>query len=67
MNIDKLEEIYIADFSFGKDICSDIKITKGMVSSLTVIGDNHSNMQIDTALQPGNSGGPIVNIKKERW
>lgn len=64
-DIDKLEEIYVAGYPFGKDISESIKITKGIVSSLTGIGNNLSNMQIDAALQPGNSGGPIINSDGE--
>ncbi len=64
-DIDKLEEIYVAGFPYGKDISESIKITKGIVSSITGIGNNLSNMQIDAALQPGNSGGPIINSSGE--
>jgi len=42
---------------------SSIKVTKGIVSSLSGLGNNVSNIQIDAALQPGNSGGPIFNDK----
>jgi len=38
-----------------------VKVTKGIISSLTGIGNNCSNIQIDAALQPGNSGGPILD------
>ena len=40
-----------------------MKVTKGIISSLTGIGNNFSNIQIDAALQPGNSGGPILDDK----
>ena len=40
-----------------------MKVTKGIISSLTGIGNNFSNIQIDAALQPGDSGGPILDDK----
>ena len=58
-----LQDIYVAGYPFGKKISTSIKITKGIVSSLTGIGNNYSNFQIDAAIQPGNSGGPILNDK----
>jgi len=58
-----LEEIYVAGYPFGKSISGSIKVTKGVVSSLSGLGNNYSNLQIDASLQPGNSGGPIVNKK----
>ena len=56
-----LDEIYVAGYPFGKMVSSSVKVTKGVVSALTGMGDNYSNIQIDAALQPGNSGGPIIN------
>ena len=58
-----LEDIYVAGYPFGKVVSSSVKVTKGVVSALTGIGNNYSNIQIDAALQPGNSGGPIINQK----
>ncbi|MDC1322056.1 trypsin-like peptidase domain-containing protein [Pseudomonadales bacterium] len=58
-----LEEIYVAGFPFGKNVSASLKVTKGIVSSLAGLSNNYSNIQIDAALQPGNSGGPIVNEK----
>lgn len=62
-NADLLEEIYVAGFPFGESISKTVKVTMGIVSSLSGIGNNFSNLQIDAALQPGNSGGPILNNK----
>jgi S1-C subfamily serine protease len=60
-NPELLQEIYVAGYPFGRKISTSVKVTKGIVSSLTGIGNNFSNIQIDAALQPGNSGGPILN------
>ena len=58
-----LQDVYVAGYPFGKNISSSVKVTKGIISSLTGIGNNFSNIQIDAALQPGNSGGPILDEK----
>jgi S1-C subfamily serine protease len=58
-----LEPIYVAGFPFGKSISSSLKVTKGIVSSLSGGGDDYARIQIDAAIQSGNSGGPIVNTK----
>ena len=58
-----LQDIYVAGYPFGRRVSTSVKVTKGIVSSLTGIGNNFSNIQIDAALQPGNSGGPILNDK----
>jgi len=56
-----LQDIVAAGFPFGESISSTIKVTKGVVSSLSGLGDNSGQIQIDAALQPGNSGGPIID------
>ena len=56
-----LQDIYVAGFPFGNAISSSLKVTKGVVSSESGIGNNYSNIQIDAAIQPGNSGGPILD------
>ena len=58
-----LQDIYVERFPFGKTISSSVKVTKGIISSLSGIGNNYSNIQIDAAIQPGNSGGPILDEK----
>lgn len=55
------QDIYVAGYPFGNLISSTIKITRGIISSVSGLGNNYSNVQIDAALQPGNSGGPIVD------
>lgn len=56
-----LQDIIVAGYPFGERVSSTLKFTKGIVSSLAGIGNNYSEIQIDAALQPGNSGGPIVD------
>ena len=56
-----LEEIYAAGFPFGEALGGSVKVTKGIVSATSGLGDDESTVQIDAALQPGNSGGPILN------
>ena len=56
-----LQDIIVAGYPFGERVSSSVKFTKGIVSSLAGLGNNYSEMQIDAALQPGNSGGPIVD------
>ena len=56
-----LQDVYVAGYPFGKAISTSVKVTKGIISSLTGVGNNSSNIQIDAALQSGNSGGPIID------
>ena len=56
-----LQDVYVAGYPFGRRVSTGIKVTKGIISSLTGIGNNFSQIQIDAALQPGNSGGPILD------
>ncbi len=56
-----MEEIFVAGYPYGNAISSTLKVTRGIVSSLAGARNNYSKIQIDAAIQPGNSGGPIVN------
>ena len=60
-NAELMQEVYVAGYPFGDSLSNSVKITKGIVSSLTGLFNNFSNVQIDAALQPGNSGGPIFD------
>jgi len=57
-----MQTIYAAGYPFGDAVSTSVKVTGGIVSSLVGIGNNVSNLQIDAALQPGNSGGPIIDV-----
>ncbi len=56
-----LQEIVVAGYPFGDKVSSTIKFTQGVVSSIAGLGNDYSQIQIDAALQPGNSGGPILD------
>jgi S1-C subfamily serine protease len=55
------KDVVVAGFPFGDDFSSSIKITKGVVSAKRGAGDNTGQFQLDAAVQPGNSGGPIYD------
>jgi len=60
---DLLEEIFVAGYPLGLKVSNSLKVSGGRVSSLAGYGDNYANFQIDAAMNPGNSGGPIINKK----
>ena len=55
------EKVVAMGYPYGKTVSSEIKLTSGSVSSLSGLGDEFTRMQIDAALQPGNSGGPLFD------
>jgi S1-C subfamily serine protease len=56
------EEIVTAGFPYKDILSSGIKITTGIVSSLAGIRNDTKVMQITAPIQPGNSGGPLIDI-----
>ena len=57
----KLQRIIAAGYPLGKSLSDDLKFTSGIVSSLKGLNDDSTLIQIDAALNKGNSGGPIVD------
>ena len=57
-NPKKLQKIYVAGYPFGKGLSDDLKISSGIISSLKGVQDNSNELQIDAAINHGNSGGP---------
>jgi serine protease Do len=55
------EKVLVAGFPYGELYSNTIKVTGGMVSAVKGMGDNIAQFQIDAAVQPGNSGGPIYD------
>ncbi|MDC3387494.1 S1C family serine protease [Candidatus Pelagibacter ubique] len=57
----KLQRIIAAGYPLGKSLSDDLKFTSGIISSLKGLNDDSTLIQIDAALNKGNSGGPIIN------
>jgi len=62
-NASLLDDIIVAGYPFSSALSTSVKVTRGVVSSLAGIKNDYSQIQFDAALQPGNSGGPILNEK----
>jgi hypothetical protein len=58
-----MQDVYVSGYPFGRMVSTSVKVTRGIISSLTGYGNNFSGLQIDAAIQPGNSGGPIFDEK----
>jgi S1-C subfamily serine protease len=53
-------DVTVAGFPLP-DLLGGLNITRGAVTSLKGIGGDGINMQISAPVQPGNSGGPVLN------
>jgi hypothetical protein len=55
------EDIVAVGFPLTGMLSDSIKVTTGNINSLAGIGNDTRYVQISTPIQPGNSGGPIVD------
>ena len=55
------ERVLVVGFPYGDLFSNTIKVTGGMVSANKGMGDDSGQFQVDAAVQPGNSGGPIYD------
>ena len=55
------EDVMALGFPLGDILGSEIKATKGNVSSLSGFEGNKDYLQFTAPIQPGNSGGPLLN------
>ena len=55
------EDVLVAGYPYGELFSNTIKVTKGIVSANKGVGDDSSQFQMDAAVQPGNSGGPVYD------
>lgn len=55
------DHVFTIGFPAWNILGTNPKYTEGVVSSLSGIGDSKNLMQITVPIQPGNSGGPLVD------
>mgnify|MGYP001159682912 CR=1 FL=1 len=56
----KLKRIIVAGYPFGLELSDDLKFNSGIITSIKGLGNDSTRIQIDAAINKGNSGGPIV-------
>ncbi len=56
------EDVLIAGFPLGSILSSGINVTVGTVSAQMGMGDDKRRFQFTAPVQPGNSGGPVLDM-----
>ena len=56
------EEIVMVGFPLAEDLATGAKVTTGVVSALAGMKDDSRFLQISAPVQPGNSGGPLLDM-----
>jgi hypothetical protein len=55
------ESIIVAGYPLAGLLSSGLNVTTGSVSALAGLGDDRRQLQITAPVQPGNSGGPVLD------
>ncbi len=55
------ESVMVAGFPLQGVLSSDLIVTDGIVNSLSGLANNTTQMQVSAPVQPGNSGGPLLD------
>ena len=55
------ERIFVLGFPMINIMGSEIKVTDGIISSLSGFNNDYDYYQVSAAVQPGNSGGPLFD------
>jgi S1-C subfamily serine protease len=58
-------KVFTIGFPFSATLGEKSKLTEGIINSVYGIGDDPRFYQISVPLHPGNSGGPLINMKGE--
>jgi S1-C subfamily serine protease len=64
-NLNIGDKVFTIGFPIPDILGRDAKYTEGTVSGTTGFGDDKSHIQISVPIQPGNSGGPLINEQGE--
>jgi hypothetical protein len=60
--LSETESVFVFGFPFGKDLGQEITVGRSTISSLRKsVAGNIQRVQLDGGLNPGNSGGPVVD------
>jgi len=59
------DEVVVYGFPLMGDLSSQGNLTNGIVSALSGLNDDLSRLQMTAQIQPGNSGGPVMNRSGE--
>jgi S1-C subfamily serine protease len=57
--------VFTMGYPFSATLGKKPKLTEGIINSVYGIGDDPRFYQISVPIQPGNSGGPLINMKGE--
>jgi TPR repeat protein/V8-like Glu-specific endopeptidase len=59
------EEVFTIGFPLPGDMGQRAKLTDGIINADSGLGDDPRYYQISVPIQPGNSGGPLLNMRGE--
>ena len=55
------QDILVMGYPLAGLLSQSVKVTNGVISALSGVGDDKRMMQISAAVQAGNSGGPVLD------
>jgi S1-C subfamily serine protease len=62
-NLQETQQVYVCGFPFGVNLGKEISVRKSAVASLRRENGLLSRVQLEGGMDPGNSGGPIIDSR----